>query len=213
MDRVNSLYCRVRSVALLLIAGAAFSLPGAFGIGPGSATPAGAVPARPTRIVLDAPPDRVWEALTTAGGFGTLTGFQLETGTSRPVFRSFGEKVRARVWDDRGVLTSGLVRPRRELRVTWDPTRREGLCESRFVLRPAGTGTALDVWECAAGAGEATGLRKVMLGAAQRLRAFRALVGGQPPRRSKAGHGHGHRPLRDGGRAICGSMPGVGRQR
>lgn len=99
----------------------------------------------PATFTVEAPPAKVWEALTSVDGFGTLTGFHATGGAKS--FTKIGDAVPAQVWSDAGRLVVTELVPGKELRVTWEPAKGHYLCSKRIVLSPAGAGTSVEYWD------------------------------------------------------------------
>ncbi|MCA1582423.1 MAG: hypothetical protein LC796_13730 [Acidobacteria bacterium] len=99
----------------------------------------------PATFTVDAPPAKVWEAITSVEGFGTLTGFRA-IGVAKS-FAKIGDAVPAQVWSDSGRLVVTELVPGKELRVTWEPAKGHYLCSKRIVLSAAGAGTGVEYWD------------------------------------------------------------------
>lgn len=99
----------------------------------------------PGKFEIKAPVNKVWKLVTSAGGFGVLTGFH-------PVDKSknlstVGANVAASIWSDKGTLVTTYVIPGKELRVAWEPTGGHYLCSKRIVLATTPTGTSIEYWD------------------------------------------------------------------
>ena len=130
----------------------------------------------PATFTVDAPPQKVWDALVSADGFGTLTGFHATGGAKS--FTKIGDAVPAQVWSDSGRLVVTELVSGKELRVTWEPAKGHYLCSKRIVLSPAGAGTSLEYWDRYTddqpNADETA--RKVVADTAQHVATFRKMV-------------------------------------
>lgn len=98
----------------------------------------------PARFEIAAPPTRVWQVLTTAQGFSTLTGCDIFTADRARSFARVGDHMSARVWTDTGRLVVTHIAPGRELRVAWEPGNASYLCAKRIVMHPRGKGTEVE---------------------------------------------------------------------
>jgi uncharacterized protein YndB with AHSA1/START domain len=96
----------------------------------------------PGSIVVNAPPAKVWAAVTSLDGFGALTGFQATGGAKS--FATIGDAVPAKVWTDAGRLVVTELVPEKELRVAWEPGNASYLCSKRVVLSPFPGGTRVE---------------------------------------------------------------------
>lgn len=103
-----------------------------------------ALVAIPARFEVAAPPTRVWEVLTTARGFSTLTGVDISTPDRARSFARVGDHMSARVWTDTGRVVVTHIAPGRELRVAWEPGNASYVCAKRIVLRPRGKTTEIE---------------------------------------------------------------------
>ncbi|MEP6802021.1 MAG: hypothetical protein ABJC07_08795 [Acidobacteriota bacterium] len=130
----------------------------------------------PATIQVHAAPAKVWAALTSLDGFGTLTGFHA-TGGAR-AFTKIGDAVPATVWSDAGRLVVTDFVPDKELRVAWEPANGRYLCSKRIVLSAAAGGTSVEYWDRytddQANADETA--QKVAAETEKQIAAFRALA-------------------------------------
>ena len=131
-----------RSIVALAIAVLAMPL-----LGAGAAAKKTALITIPVTFEVKAAPTKVWAALTSLEGFGTLTGFQPQAGQKLSAFSKVGDHVLAQVWDDKGRLIVTEFVPMRELRVAWEPEKGHYLCQKRAVLSPSGEGTSVEYWD------------------------------------------------------------------
>jgi hypothetical protein len=101
----------------------------------------------PATFEVQAPVAKVWTALTTVGGFSTLSGFTPADAEKSKVFAKTGDAFPAKMWTDSGTLIAARVVKEKELRVTWDPDGGHYLCGKRIVLSPTTNGTKVEYWD------------------------------------------------------------------
>lgn len=99
----------------------------------------------PATVSVNAPPAKVWAAVTSLDGFGALTGFAATGGPKS--FAKIGDAVPAKVWTDTGRLVVTELMPEKELRVSWEPANGSYICSKRVVLSPSAGGTTLAYWD------------------------------------------------------------------
>jgi len=101
----------------------------------------------PVKLEVKAAATKVWAALTSLEGFGTLTGFKPQAGQKISSFSKVGDHILAQVWDDKGRLVVTEFVPERELRVVWEPEKGHYICQKRIVLTPGAGVTTIEYWD------------------------------------------------------------------
>jgi hypothetical protein len=101
----------------------------------------------PAKFIVNAPIEKVWDILTSAQGFGSLTGFVPSETDKNKRLANLGDRISATVWSDKGVLFVTGSESKKELRVTWEVSNSGYLCHKRAVLNPAKNGTEVQYWD------------------------------------------------------------------
>lgn len=101
----------------------------------------------PAQFTVNAPVEKVWDILTSAQGFGFLTGFIPTEADKNKRLANLGDRISATVWSDKGVLFVTGSESKKELRVTWEVSNSGYLCHKRAVLSSSKNGTEVQYWD------------------------------------------------------------------